>query len=110
LRIHPRLARRRWGNHESRRSSVLMSCDHRSARSCDRAGRRTGLADPAETMVIPYAPGGGIEMPSVRERLRELGADVVAPERRSPEYLQKFVVSEIEKWAVAIKASGVSMD
>jgi len=51
-----------------------------------------------------------IETPSVRERLRELGADVVAPERRSPEYLQKFVVSEIEKWAVAIKASGVSMD
>ncbi len=51
-----------------------------------------------------------IETPSVRERLRELGADVVAPERRSPEYLQKFVVSEIEKWAGAIKASGVSMD
>jgi tripartite-type tricarboxylate transporter receptor subunit TctC len=51
-----------------------------------------------------------IETPSVRERLRELGAEVVAPERRSPEYLQKFVVSEIEKWAVAIKASGVSMD
>ena len=35
-------------------------------------------------------------------RLRELGAEVVAPERRSPEYLQKFVVSEIEKWAVAM--------
>ena len=28
-------------------------------------------------------------------------------ERRSPEYLQKFVVSEIEKWAAPIKAAGV---
>ena len=40
-------------------------------------------------------------------RLKEVGADLVAPERRSPEYLQKFVVSEIEKWAVPIKAAGV---
>jgi len=35
---------------------------------------------------------------------------VVAPERRSPEYLQEFVESEIEKWAGPIRASGVSTD
>ena len=29
---------------------------------------------------------------------------MVAPERRSPDYLQKFVESEIAKWAVPIKA------
>jgi tripartite-type tricarboxylate transporter receptor subunit TctC len=51
-----------------------------------------------------------IETPSVQERLNELGATVVAPERRSPDSLQKFVASEVEKWAAAIKASGASVD
>jgi tripartite-type tricarboxylate transporter receptor subunit TctC len=49
-----------------------------------------------------------LNTPSVIARLKEVGADVVAPDRRSPEYLQKFVESEIEKWAVPIKAAGVS--
>jgi tripartite-type tricarboxylate transporter receptor subunit TctC len=46
--------------------------------------------------------------PSVQQRLQELGATVVAPERRSPEYLQKFVENEITRWATVIKASGVT--
>jgi tripartite-type tricarboxylate transporter receptor subunit TctC len=45
--------------------------------------------------------------PSVQKRLRELGAEVVAPERRSPEYLQSLVEREIRKWAAITKASGV---
>ena len=48
--------------------------------------------------------------PSVQTRLKEIGAELVAPNRRSPEYLQKFVESEIKKWAAAIKTSGVSLD
>ena len=48
-----------------------------------------------------------LDAPAVAARLKEVGADLVAPERRSPEYLQKFVVSEIEKWAAPIKAAGV---
>src|SRR5215218_21583 len=44
--------------------------------------------------------------PAVAARLKEIGADVVAPDRRSPEFLQKFVASEIEKWAAPIKAAG----
>jgi tripartite-type tricarboxylate transporter receptor subunit TctC len=44
---------------------------------------------------------------AVQTRLKEIGADVVAPERRSPEYLQKLVESEIVKWAAPIKAAGV---
>jgi tripartite-type tricarboxylate transporter receptor subunit TctC len=51
-----------------------------------------------------------METPSVQERLKDIGATIVAPERRSPNYLQKFVESEIEKWAGPIRASGVSMD
>jgi tripartite-type tricarboxylate transporter receptor subunit TctC len=45
-----------------------------------------------------------------RQRLHALGLIVVAPERQSPDYLQKFVVSEIDKWAVPIRASGVAQD
>src|SRR5215475_8086420 len=48
--------------------------------------------------------------PAVEARLKELGADVVAPDRRSPEFLQNFVASEIEKWAGPIKAAGVSAE
>jgi tripartite-type tricarboxylate transporter receptor subunit TctC len=48
--------------------------------------------------------------PAVGSRMQELGVDLVAPERRSPEYLQKFVESEIAKWAGPIKAAGVIMD
>src|SRR5262245_6007607 len=48
--------------------------------------------------------------PSVQQRMTELGAEVVAPERRSPEYLQTFVPSQVEKWASAIKASGITAE
>src|SRR5262249_47516848 len=51
-----------------------------------------------------------IDNPLVLEQLRKVAASVAAPERRSPQYLQRFVESEIEKWAVPIKASGVTMD
>jgi tripartite-type tricarboxylate transporter receptor subunit TctC len=51
-----------------------------------------------------------METPAVQARLREIGAVVVQPDRRSPEYLAGFVASEIEKWAVPIKASGVSIE
>jgi tripartite-type tricarboxylate transporter receptor subunit TctC len=48
-----------------------------------------------------------MDIPAFRERLHTLGLIVVAPERRSPEYLRTFVMREIDKWAVPIKASGV---
>jgi hypothetical protein len=34
----------------------------------------------------------------------------VAPERRSPEYLQKFIESEIAKWAGPIRALDVTAE
>jgi tripartite-type tricarboxylate transporter receptor subunit TctC len=51
-----------------------------------------------------------INTPAVQLRMHEIGADLVAPERRTPDYLQHFVENEIEKWAVPIRASGISMD
>jgi tripartite-type tricarboxylate transporter receptor subunit TctC len=51
-----------------------------------------------------------MNIPSVQERLRASGSTLVTPERRSPDYLQKFVESEIDKWARVIKAAGVTLD
>jgi tripartite-type tricarboxylate transporter receptor subunit TctC len=48
--------------------------------------------------------------PAVAAKLKELGVMVTPPERRSPDYLQKFVEREIEKWAAVIKAAGISAD
>ena len=36
--------------------------------------------------------------------------DVVSYDRTTPEYLTKFVQSEIAKWAVPIRAGGISVD
>ena len=51
-----------------------------------------------------------METPSVQVRLKEIGADMVAAERRSPHYLQRFLKSEIEKWAAAIKAANIKVE
>jgi tripartite-type tricarboxylate transporter receptor subunit TctC len=49
-----------------------------------------------------------VETPAVRERFKSIGVTIPPPERRTPEYLAKFVPSEIERWAAPIKASGAS--
>jgi tripartite-type tricarboxylate transporter receptor subunit TctC len=48
--------------------------------------------------------------PAVQQRLKDNGIDLVAPGRRSPDYLAKFVESEIAKWAGPVKAAGVVSD
>jgi tripartite-type tricarboxylate transporter receptor subunit TctC len=48
--------------------------------------------------------------PGVRERLRDFGSELVAPERRSPEYLQKFIASQIAKWRDLIKAASIKAE
>jgi tripartite-type tricarboxylate transporter receptor subunit TctC len=51
-----------------------------------------------------------LKTPFVRERLQGLGAQIVAEDRQTPEYLAGFVKSEIEKWAVPIRASGATAE
>jgi tripartite-type tricarboxylate transporter receptor subunit TctC len=46
----------------------------------------------------------------VREKLDAVGLKLVSEERATPAYLDGFVQSEIAKWAVLIKASGISVD
>jgi len=51
-----------------------------------------------------------MELPSVQERAHKVGTDLVPPDERSSDYLQKYFESEIAKWAKAIKASGIALD
>jgi len=48
-----------------------------------------------------------INTASVKEQLARIGVFVVAPERRSPEYLKTFVESEIAKWSAPARALGL---
>jgi tripartite-type tricarboxylate transporter receptor subunit TctC len=51
-----------------------------------------------------------IETPGIRERLRDVGAEVVAPERRSSAYFESFVQQEATRWSAAIKAANITID
>jgi len=51
-----------------------------------------------------------LNVPAVQERLKQIGGDVIGPERRSPEYLAQFLAAEIKKWEAPIKASGVQLE
>jgi tripartite-type tricarboxylate transporter receptor subunit TctC len=51
-----------------------------------------------------------IDTPAVAERLKELGVMIAPPERRSPEYLQRYIERETGRWAAVIKAAGISAD
>jgi len=59
---------------------------------------------------LAKAVNEAVETPAVRERYNGIGVTIPPPERRTPEYLAKFVPSEIERWAAPIKASGASVE
>ncbi len=59
---------------------------------------------------LAKAASDTVDRASVRSRLETVGVTIPAPERRSPEYLARYIPSEIEKWAGPIKASGVPAD
>lgn len=65
-----------------------------------------------ETIVrrLNKAMGDMLDNPLVRKRLEDLGLEIVPPERRSPEYLAKFLPEEIERWGKIIRAAGISAD
>ena len=51
-----------------------------------------------------------LETPAVQTKLKEIGADIVSADRRSPDYLQTFLRGEIDKWAGAIKAANIKVE
>ena len=56
------------------------------------------------------ATAEAIDTASVREQMLKSGSIVVAPERRSTEYLKAFTASEIAKNGAPIKAAGMSIE
>ena len=66
-------------------------------------------APAAVVKTLNEALGKALENPAVQAKLRETGVTPVAPDRRSPDYLGRFVPSEVKKWEGPIRASGVSM-
>jgi tripartite-type tricarboxylate transporter receptor subunit TctC len=59
---------------------------------------------------LNHATVAAMKTPALREKLESAGLKFVSDDRTTPEYLAKFVQSEIAKWAVPIKASGISVD
>jgi tripartite-type tricarboxylate transporter receptor subunit TctC len=67
-------------------------------------------ASPEVVKKLNDATSQALDTPAIQTRLHELGVAAVAPERRSPEYLAKFVVDEIARWEGPIKANGLQVD
>jgi tripartite-type tricarboxylate transporter receptor subunit TctC len=59
---------------------------------------------------LAQATSVALDIPDVRARLEKAGLNVSVPERRTPEYLSKLVVSELDKWGPPVRASGTSAD
>src|SRR5262245_30118847 len=65
--------------------------------------------DAPESIVqkLRVATNSTMNTPAVKERLKEIGVDLVADERRSPDYLGGVVMSETEKWGKVIRAANI---
>jgi tripartite-type tricarboxylate transporter receptor subunit TctC len=47
---------------------------------------------------------------AIRTKLEDLGLEVVAPERRTPEYLTKFLPEEITRWTKVVQDAGIPVE
>jgi tripartite-type tricarboxylate transporter receptor subunit TctC len=56
------------------------------------------------------ATNAAMDTPAIRARFNDIGVVGVAPERRGPEYLAKYVVEEIARWERPIKDAGLQAD
>ena len=68
-----------------------------------------GTAD-AIVRKLNAAVNQSLENPTLRQRLEELGLEIMPAEQRTPEYLAKFLPEDIERWAKPIRAAGISAD
>jgi len=59
---------------------------------------------------LAAASAAAVGSEAVQKRMKEIGVDPVGPDRRSSEYLGKFVEAEVAKWAGPVKASGLATD
>jgi tripartite-type tricarboxylate transporter receptor subunit TctC len=49
-----------------------------------------------------------LDDPAVSKHLEDLGLEIVAPERRTPAYLAKFVPEEVARWTKVVQAAGIT--
>jgi tripartite-type tricarboxylate transporter receptor subunit TctC len=59
---------------------------------------------------LNHATNQAMDTPAIKGRMHDIGVSGVAPERRSPEYLAKFVIDEIARWAGPIMENGLQAD
>jgi len=59
---------------------------------------------------LAKATSEALDSPAVQARYKTLGVTNIAKDRRSPEYFNQFVKTEMERWGSAIKASGVQIE
>jgi tripartite-type tricarboxylate transporter receptor subunit TctC len=56
------------------------------------------------------ATNAAMDTPAIKTRFNAIGIVGVAPERRGPEYLAKYLVEEIARWQGPIEAAGLQLD
>ena len=67
-------------------------------------------APPEVIKKLNDATNQAMDTPAIKSRMHDIGVSGVALERRSPEYLARFVVDEIARWAGPIKANGLQVN
>ena len=51
-----------------------------------------------------------LKEPDVRKKLADLGAEIVSPDKQTPEGLRTWLKAEVDKWTPIIRAAGVYAD
>ena len=51
-----------------------------------------------------------LDDPAVRGRLEDLGLEIAAPERRTPEYLTKFLADEVARWGKVVHDANLRIE
>ncbi len=65
-------------------------------------------ASPAIVAKLNKAMSDTLDDPAIHKRLEDLGLEIAAPERRTPEYLAKFVPEEIARWTKVVRDAGIT--
>ena len=108
---------RRWRSSNSKRSPALPNLP-----TAEEQGTKDLIAYTWNAIFLPKntpapiverlnkAAVDAINTPAVKEKLAGLGAEIATGDQTTPAYLAKLVKDETEKWAVPIKASGVTVE
>ena len=65
---------------------------------------------PQQVARLNAALNKALDNPALKKRLDDIGLEIPAPARRTPEYLAGFTAEEIKRWEAPVKASGVQFD